>query len=267
MTDTKQDFRDTNIYKTKAVILKDFIKQLNCLVDECMLKIEESGWYTKAVDTAHICMVEAKVDKNVFETWEVKFKDPIFIDVEKFKIWLKQAKDTETVTLKAIRVKDGIFLRLSYRNFRYSTKIHPSNNYTISDPKIPNLDLPAEFSLPTAFVRESIKALAPLTDHVLIKASEEDIKLMKVKEKGEDEFGASELECVIGRNFVEDYKNKEKMAKSMFPLDYMDNIIKTIRSSMVTIKIGNDYPIKIIGKFAGGRAQSMFLLAPRVEGE
>ncbi len=56
--------------------------------------------------------------------------------------------------------------------------------------------------------------------------------------------------------------------RSLFPLDYFSNMVKSIGSAQsVTLYLGSDYPVKMEFKIAGGKGEVRYLLAPRIESE
>jgi proliferating cell nuclear antigen len=56
--------------------------------------------------------------------------------------------------------------------------------------------------------------------------------------------------------------------RSLFPLDYFSNMVKAISTAqLVTMRMGNDYPVKMEFSIAEGNGEVTYLLAPRIESE
>ena len=58
------------------------------------------------------------------------------------------------------------------------------------------------------------------------------------------------------------------VVSSMFPPEYLANIIKAIPSgTQVDIELDKDYPVKLVFRLAEGAVRVHYLLAPRIESE
>ena len=56
--------------------------------------------------------------------------------------------------------------------------------------------------------------------------------------------------------------------KSLFPLDYFSNMVRSIPAgSVVTINLGSDFPVKLEFEIADKRGNVNYLLAPRIESD
>jgi proliferating cell nuclear antigen len=54
--------------------------------------------------------------------------------------------------------------------------------------------------------------------------------------------------------------------RSLFPLEYFANMLRAVSAGVaVTMHLGNDYPVKVEFKIAGGKGDVRYLLAPRIE--
>jgi proliferating cell nuclear antigen len=60
----------------------------------------------------------------------------------------------------------------------------------------------------------------------------------------------------------------KESVRSLFPLDYFSNMIRAIPvGTVVTMSVGNDYPVKLEFSIADGRGTVNYLLAPRIESD
>jgi len=61
--------------------------------------------------------------------------------------------------------------------------------------------------------------------------------------------------------------NKEK-ARSMFSIEYLKEFIKIAGSGdILTIYLGDDYPVRLVFDVADGKLKVEYILAPRIEAE
>jgi proliferating cell nuclear antigen len=130
----------------------------------------------------------------------------------------------------------------------------------ISDPKVPNLNLPVKVSLSSNELRQGIKAAEAVSDHVTLIASPESFEMAS-------EGDTDSVDLKLPKDFLEELECKEN-TKSMFALEYFSNMVKAIgTASIVTLHLGSNYPIKMEFDIADGQGHVTYLLAPRVESE
>ena len=130
----------------------------------------------------------------------------------------------------------------------------------MSEPKVPNLNLPAKVTLKIEDISQGIKASESVSDHIALTVTKDSFEM--VCEGDTDQVQMKllkdqliELECV-------------DKVKSLFPLEYFSNMMRAIPSqAKITLNLGNDYPVKIEFSIANGNGSVVFLLAPRIESE
>ena len=68
--------------RIRAEVLKELVNIVSTLVDEVKIKATPEGLSLKAVDPAHVAMVEANLNKGAFEEYKVEETD-LGIDIDK----------------------------------------------------------------------------------------------------------------------------------------------------------------------------------------
>jgi proliferating cell nuclear antigen len=130
----------------------------------------------------------------------------------------------------------------------------------MSDPKVPNLNLPAKIRVRTEELRQGIRASESVSDHIALIATPDGFEILS-------EGDADSVNLKLPKDMLDELVCKEK-ARSLFPLDYFANMIKAISTApTVTMYMGNDYPVRLEFDIAGGKGQVKYLLAPRIESE
>ena len=130
----------------------------------------------------------------------------------------------------------------------------------ISDPKVPNLTLPVVVSVRTEELRQGIRASESVSDHIALTATSDGFEMAS-------EGDTDSVDLKLPKDLLEELECKEEV-RSLFPLDYFSNMIKAISTStVVTMRMGNDYPVKMEFSIAGGKGEVTYLLAPRIESE
>ena len=70
--------------RISAEHLKEFVGTVGALVDEAKLSVAEGEMIVKAVDPSHVAMIEARLDKTAFDSYEAAEAE-LGIDVDKFR--------------------------------------------------------------------------------------------------------------------------------------------------------------------------------------
>ncbi len=243
--------------KIRADFIKTLTEAIYILVDECKFKLTTDGVYGRAVDPAHVGMIDFKLKKEAFDEYECKEETEIGVDLEKLKSALKVALKDELVGLSYD--KDEGRLAISIGNL--TRKIALLDVTEMADTKIPSLELPAEIVLSTVEMHQAIKAAEAISDHITLIADKDGFEM---RAEGDTDV----VELKLSKEQLYSLKCDERV-KSTFPLDYLTDMVKVARgkSEELTINLGNNYPLKLSFEMAGGYIKIMYLLAPRIESE
>jgi len=240
----------------KSGVLKEVTGVLSTLTDEARIVINEKGITVKAVDPAHVAMVDLTLDASAFEKYSASQME-MGVDIEKLGETLRFVKSDEDVILKFDETKNKLVMNVGNLTRRMSL-IDTSG---MSEPKVPNLNLPTMVVVKASELDKGIKASESVSDHVALIASPDGFELVS---EGEMDDSVS---LKLPKNVLVDLNCKEKV-KSMFSLDYFSKMMKAISTSEnVTLYLGTDYPVKLGFDIAEGNGHVVYLLAPRIENE
>lgn len=241
--------------KAKADVLKEVVDVVSTLVDEAKFNIGKDSITVKAVDPAHVAMVDLTLDRAAFEAYKAD-EGELGIDMDKMKEILRLAKAGETITLSHDEDKNRLVVSVGNTTRRMALV----DTAGMSDPKVPSLNLPAKVVVRTDELRQAIRASESISDHLALKASPDGLEILS-------EGDTDNVSHMVGKDLLEELQAKEAV-RSLFPLDYFSNMVKAIGSAPnVTLYLGSDYPVKMEFKIAGGKGEVKFLLAPRIESE
>jgi len=238
--------------KVQANVLKEVVDVVSTLVDEAKFNAGKEALTVKAVDPAHVAMVDLTLDRAAFEAYKAD-------DVE---LGLDMDKMKEVLKLSA-----GGVLAIAHEEDKNRLVVHVGNitrrmslvdTAGMSDPKVPNLNLPAKVKVRTEELRQGIRASESVSDHIALIATPDGFEIVS-----EGDTDSANLK--LPKDMLDELVCKEKV-RSLFPLDYFANMIKAIGTAQtVTMFMGNDYPVKMEFDIAGGKGQVRYLLAPRIE--
>ena len=236
-----------------AGIFKDAIETVSTLVDESRLRFNPDGISINAVDPSNVAMVSLELQKEAFITYECD-EGEIGLDLIKFSNILSMA-DSGGIILMEIDEKSHK-LKIEMDGLKYLISLLDPSSIR-KEPKVPNLELPCQVEITGAVLKTAIKASDKISDHIsfivdgdnFVMEAEGDTDRVRM------EFEKDELLGIIGGS-----------ASSLFSLDYLSDMNKAIsKIPQITLKLGNEYPLKIDFKIADGYGSVGYLLAPRIE--
>ena len=241
--------------KVKADVLKEVVDVVSTLVDEAKFNLGKDSITVKAVDPAHVAMVDLSLDRGAFEAYKAD-EGEIGVDMDKMKEILRLAKAGETIALSHDEDKNRLVVTVGNTTRRMALV----DTAGMSDPKVPSLNLPAKLVVRTDELRQAIRASESISDHIALKAFPEGFEILS-------EGDTDNVSHMVPKDMLEELQCKDAV-RSLFPLDYFSNMVKAISSaSNVTLYLGSDYPVKMEFKIAGGKGDVRYLLAPRIESE
>ncbi|MBQ9689002.1 MAG: proliferating cell nuclear antigen (pcna) [Candidatus Methanomethylophilaceae archaeon] len=242
------------VAELKSDVLKGIVNIISTLIDEVKFTITSEGMTLKAVDAAHVAMIEMNLTKGAFESFSAEDTE-IGLDLEKVKGVLKLAGSGETIRME----QDDATGKLVFKVGNITRRISLIDTNGMNDPKVPQLNLTATITVPIEELQKGIRAVESISGHITLKAGPEFFELSC---EGDTDSVSLRLDPSSAKI------STDSDVCSMFPPDYLANIIKAIPSgTQVDIELDNDYPMKLVFALADGAAKVDYLLAPRIESE
>jgi len=241
--------------KVKADVLKEVVDVISTLVDEAKFNVTKDGVSVKAVDPAHVAMVDLSLDRGAFEAYRAD-ECELGIDMDKVKEVLRLAKAGDTITMTHEEDKNRLVLNVGNTTRRMSLV----DTAGMSDPKVPSLNLPARVTIRTEELRQGIRASESVSDHIALIVGPDGFEIVS-------EGDTDTVSHKVPKDLLEDLQAKE-VVRSLFPLDYFSNMVKAISTAgSVKLHLGSDYPVKMEFPVAAGKGEVRYLLAPRIESD
>lgn len=247
--------------RVRAEVLKELVNVVSTLVDEVKLRVEEEGLSLKAVDPAHVAMVEAQLNKGAFEEYKVEACE-LGLDIDKLKDALSLARAGDEVVIHQDTERNRLVL-----NIGNLTRAMPLIDTTgMPDPKVPKLELPTTIVVRGSEVAQGIKASKSVADHIELSANPDAFEL---KCEGDNQ---NLVNLLLDKAQLEELECKENV-RSLFSLDYFSQMVGAAKGDRnVTLRLGNDFPVLVEFELAendltGAQGWAKYLLAPRIDHE
>lgn len=239
----------------KSETLKGVVNIISTLIDEVKFTIDSEGISLKAVDPAHVAMIELKLEAGAFESYSATDTE-IGIDLDKVKDVLKLAGGGDVISME----QDEDHGRLIFRIGNITRRMNLVDTSSMNDPKVPQLDLKSSVIVVAAELQKGIRAAESVSDHIALTA---DKDYFEISCEGDTDSANLRLD-----ESSLDALNVQDRVRSLFPLDYFSNLIKAVPSdAKVEIRLDNDYPVMIKFQLADGNGSVDYLLAPRIESD
>jgi proliferating cell nuclear antigen len=241
--------------KVKSDVLKGIIDVTSPLVNEVKFNISQKGISLRAVDPAHVAMVDLQINDKAFEEFKADDME-LGIDMDKLGGIMRLASSGDTVTLEYDEESNKLIIKIG----NLLRKMGLIDTAGMPDPKMPNLNLPAKVVLKASELTQGVRASEAVSDHLTLTVNKDNFELFA-------EGDTDTVNLKLPKDLLLELNTNSK-CKSLFSIDYFSNMIKPVRGEdPITIMIGNDNPIKVEFDIAENKGHVTYLLAPRIESE
>ena len=241
--------------KVKSDVLKGIIDVTSPLVNEVKFNISPKGISLRAVDPAHVAMVDLNIKDKAFEEFKATEME-LGIDMDKLASIMRLSSSGDMVSLEYDEDTNRLIVKIG----NLVRKMGLIDTAGMPDPKMPNLNLPAKVILKSSELNQGVRASEAVSDHLAITVNKDNFELFA-------EGDTDTVNLKLPKDLLMEINTASK-CRSLFSIDYFSNMIKPVRSEdPISIMIGNDNPIKVEFDIADKKGHVTYLLAPRIESE
>jgi len=238
-------------------LIQDSMKTVSDLISEGLFQLTEDGLKLIAADPAMVALVDFKIEKDVFETYELDEEDKVGLNLENLYSILRRANADDTITFEVKEDESKFYITMensSTRNFSL-----PILNLSEDDiPSTDQLDFNVTAELETSVLESAIKDALVVGDSVTISADSDELKIAA-------EGDQSNVDFSITGDSPGVMALEGGTAKSMFSLDYLNSMTGAKKlSDNVELRLGEDFPMRL-NFIVPEQARLSFVLAPRIE--
>lgn len=238
-----------------ADVFKKSMEAISVLIDEAELVFNQNGVELKATDPSQISMVDFSMPVTSFEKFDV-VDTRIGLDLNYLNQILARTQSGDELVLSLDEKK--AFLSITFRGNAQRTFQVPLLDVSASEIPSPKIEFDAELIVSASFLQHAFKDAALISSHIVLGCTENTFFVKANSSKGNLEEEATQNKSTL----IELRAKKE--CRSMFPLDYLQDMLKTASSdTKVNLFLKNSAPVKII--YLIGEAKISYFLAPRIE--
>jgi proliferating cell nuclear antigen len=240
---------------TQTEKLSKIFETIVNLVDEVTLKVEPEGISMRAMDPAHVALVDFEMKKESFD--EYKLEAPVELTVD-LKTLVNVLKRVEQELIIKLKEGENALVLLSEGAVKKRFNI-PLIEATEESLKIPNITFESEIELDSSLFKNAVADTSIIGEYVTVKVEGDALYFTSRADENVVEIRIDKENCI---------SFKKKDAKSHLSLEYLKDMakiadIKTLNK--VKLSIGNDLPLRL--EFEGDYTKVLFFLAPRVEAD
>ena len=244
--------------KVKSEVLKGIIDVTSPLVNEVKFNITPKGISLRAVDPAHVAVVDLEVKDKAFEEYKATEME-LGVDMDKLSGIMRLSSSNDIVSLEYDEETNRLIIKIG----NLVRKMGLIDTAGMPDPKMPNLNLPAKVVLRASELSQGVRASEAVSDHLALTVNKDSFELFA---EGDTDTVNLKLPKDLKDLLIE--LSTTSKCKSLFSIDYFSNMIKPVSAEdPITIQIGNDNPIKVEFDIADKKGHVTYLLAPRIESE
>jgi len=241
----------------KTENLKTIVNVISTLIDEVKFTISREGMVLKAVDPAHVAMIEMDIGSGAFDKYSYDSEEDFFdigMDLEKIKAIIKLASLGDAIKL-SMDPKTGKAV-FSIGTITRSMNLVDASG--IMTPKVPNLNLSSNVTVMAEYLQKGVRAAESISDHIAIDLNGNEFRLSCSGDTDDArlELSGDEILSIEVAGPI----------RSLFPLDYFSNLIKAVPASTeVTLELETNNPVRLRFTLADGNVSVAYFLAPRIE--
>lgn len=240
-----------------ADILAETLDSVSVLVDECKIRLDESGLTIRAVDPANVGMVHLELAATAFESYETD-DGVIGVNLDRLEDIVGMADSDQLVNLELDQETGKLHIHID--GLEYTLALIDPDSIR-QEPDLPDLDLPAQVVIEGRDINRAVTAADMVSDHIALGVNVE-AEQFYVDAQGDTD----DVHLELDREDLIDISPGE--ARSLFSLDYLKDMNRAIPADgEVTMELGEEFPITLQFEIAEGEGSVTFMLAPRIQSD
>jgi len=237
-------------------LMRIIFDTLNVVVEEARLDFNEHDLDIRVVDPSHVAMIKMTIQSAAFETWDVDEKS-LGLELAKMRDLLSLGNSGDLIELQHDESEGRIHINMG----KIDRVVRPLDHSTVQPPNVPELELPASVTLSGEDLSRALRAARQVGDLVNISLSDSGLEINVI---GGDTDSVS---VTYSKDEVHELKC-DGPVRSQYSLTYLLPLSKLMSViDRVTLRFGENFPLKVEYEFADGAGEVVYFLAPRIEGD
>jgi len=238
----------------RADVLQTALDTVGALVAECKIHLNADGLSIRAVDPANVGMVDCSLDAGAFESYAAD-GGCIGVNLERLSDIADMADADQLVHLDLDA--ETRKLHIAIDGLEYTLALIDPDSIR-QEPDIPDLDLPATVVLEGRDIDRAVTAADMVSDYIELGVNADGEQFYASAEGDTDDVHLDlDAEDCIDLDVAP--------AASLFSLEYLDDMNTALPAGReVTVRLGEEFPVKLHFDTADGDGAVTYMLAPRI---
>lgn len=229
------------------------------IVDEIVVSFKKDGVSARAMDNAHLSMVDFYIPKSAFESYTVIEEADLGIKLDDLNSVLKRSNKNDKLRIMFDPSENNLsltFISQIRREFVINLIELSSNT-----PPMPNLSYEVMAIADPTALKEAVKDVSVVSDFATFEAEPNALYI-----KSKSSRGSVSLEFTKESGYLLDYqlKTDKKKVKASYGIKYLEYMTNVDEAVSVSINFSNSAPLKLEYQIPGD-IRLAFLLAPRAD--
>lgn len=244
-------FVDARVWRYSIAAVED-------LIENAIMVVNESGLMMRAMDPAHVAMIEFMIPREGFDIIDIDKEYRIPVNLENMMKILRRAgkKDEIVIEYQPPSIRVGLSSPEGVERFFEFSALSPG---VVEEPPELSLEFPVKASVVPQAFRSSYKVLSEVGEVFEIVSDQSKMLL-----QSSSEIGEVFIELSQESGLLRSYEFKaEKEQRSKYSLSYLDKISKvSMISDDVEIAYGESLPVRITTSLPRSARLTLYV-APR----
>jgi proliferating cell nuclear antigen len=246
-------FADARTWRYSIAALED-------LVEAAVIKVSEEGLLIRAMDPAHVAMIEFSIPREGFDVFDVEKETKIYANLEVMMKILRRSSKKDEIELiyQPPNLRIGLISPEGVERYFEATALSPG---AVEEPPELSLEFPVKASMiPQAF-KSSYKIISEVGEFIELYADSEKLVMST-----QSELSEVKIDLTKESGLLTSYEfNADKEQRSRYSIDYFDKVSKlAMIADNVELFFGEDIPVRIKTSLPRG-AWLVLYVAPRQE--
>jgi proliferating cell nuclear antigen len=242
---------DTRVWKTCVGAIVN-------LLEEAHFKFTSEGVSMRAMDPSHVALVDFRLSPGAFEEYRVSKPLGLGLSLVELDRVLSRAKSEDALVMEYDGEKNRLLITFrGASSRRFSLPLLDLRESELPEPK---LQFSAFVEVLAEVLQDGLRDSETVGENVRFEVGEEGFFM-----RAEGDGKSAELKLEKGSAALPKLK-LERPCSSMFNVKYLSDMLKAADpKEPVAVSLGQDLPLRLDLRIAGGRGSLSFILAPRIE--
>lgn len=239
---------------------KAITSAIKTLVEEAMFNATPEGISFRGMDPSHVALIDISWPASAFERFECDTETKFGVRVDEFSKLIDRADKNDSIEISIPQDNNMMTLKIVSAGYKKEYKMRLLESTAGSTP-LPKISFNTKIVLSPEMFGKILNDIQVVSDYISIESSGDKAVFL-----GRGDAGDAVITLECGSEGLEELNVKDE-SKATYSLEYLNSIVKAIKSSAggIVCEYSSKMPLRLEFKVSNVRTIH-FYLAPRIEG-